>query len=170
MPDFSAVTTDELLARIQELGEQYERQIAYMMVAGASKERAELIAAPLLDESQMIQKEVHARRRVEREIAAAEIEDVLVANIGRDYGEMTDQQIKDAKAALWVLRQKANTEQDDALRSEMIRAQDVINGRQRRRVQEAYRVAAETPGALSTWIGGDVAVVEADSLTPRTEN
>jgi hypothetical protein len=73
-----------------------------------------------------------------------------------DYEAMTDLEIKQYKTKLYWLRQEATPKQDRELRDEMIRAQAVINERSRARSSEYQRIAAETPGAVSTVVTGAI--------------
>jgi hypothetical protein len=82
-----------------------------------------------------------------------------------DYEAMTDLEIRHYKTQLYWLRQDATPNQGKEIREEMIRAQDVINRRQRDRIAEFQRIAAETPGAVSTNITGVAA--GAGAGTPR---
>lgn len=82
-----------------------------------------------------------------------------------DYEAMTDLEIKHWKSQLYHLRAAATPQQDRELREEMIRAQAVINRRNRERTAEYQRIAAETPGAVSTSIAG--AAAGAGAGTPK---
>jgi hypothetical protein len=74
-----------------------------------------------------------------------------------DYESMTDLEIKQAKTRLHHLRAEATPVQDREIAAEMQRAQAVINRRNRERTQEYERIAATTPGAVSTSIAGSAA-------------
>lgn len=71
-----------------------------------------------------------------------------------DWAELTDAEIKKAMTMLWQLRQDATPTQDRQMREEMKRGRAVLDERQKARVIEAIRIAAETPGAVSAQIKG----------------
>lgn len=74
-----------------------------------------------------------------------------------DWAEMADAEIKKAMSMLWMLRQDSTPNQERMMREEMMRGRAELDRRGKERVIEYQRIAAETPGAVSTEIKGVVA-------------